>query len=177
MAIKRCLKCGADIPDEAEFCPSCGAPKGAKAVTQQPAKAQPAAQQPVAQQAVYQQQQPMQSSNPMSMQKVSPLAGIFDMVYSKTLIIGLTAIGILLAWIATMIGIFSSENGDIAQALLSTGFALIGLQLIAGGIWNNRIIPLARLGMIFIGGSILVAGLSVASAVISSAFSSIPTLG
>ena len=149
MAAKKCLKCGATIPDGSEFCPSCGAPKGARPVAQTPPPQQ--MQQPM---------QPMQQQTPMSMQKTSPLAGIFDMAFSKTGIIMGLAIGVLLAWIGVLIGVFSVENADIAQFMGATGFAIMGFQLASGGIWNRKIIPYARLGMVLIGGFILSNGLA-----------------
>ena len=136
MAAKRCLKCGADIPDSAEFCPGCGAPKGSKAVAQQPPQTYTA--------------QPVPGVS-VSMGKVSPLEGIFDMFFSKTGVIFAVALGVLLAWIGVLIGTFSDGNGDIATFLNSTGFAAMGLGLAAGGVWNRRINMYARLGMVGIG--------------------------
>ena len=153
MAVSKCLKCGADIPEVAEFCPSCGAPKEAKAVAQ-----------PV------QPMQPMQAA-PMSMQKVSPMAGIFDMFFSKTGIIMGAAIGILLAWIGVLIGTFSDGNGDIATFMSATGFAAMGLVLVAGGVWNRKIDTRARLGMVGIGGYVLTVGLSVTTSLFGNLFS------
>ena len=153
MAVSKCLKCGTDIPEGAEFCPSCGAPKGARAVAQ-----------PV------QPMQPMQAA-PMSMQKVSPMAGIFDMFFSKTGIILGVAIGILLAWIGVLIGTFSDGNGDIATFMTSTGFAAMGLVLVAGGVWNRKIDTRARLGMVGIGGYVLTVGLSVSTSLFGNLFS------
>ena len=154
MAVSKCLKCGADIPDEAEFCPGCGAPKGVQT------QAQP-----------MRSYQPMQAA-PMSMQKVSPLAGIFDMFFSKTGVIMGLSIGILLAWIGVLIGTFSDGNGDIATFMSATGFAAIGLVLVAGGVWNRKIDTRARLGMVGIGGYVLTVGLSVSNSFFGNLFSS-----
>ena len=166
MAVKRCFRCGANVPDGAEFCPSCGAPKGAKAIAQP--MDQPVAQppQPMYQQPMYQQpmyQQPMVQSTPLYMQKVSPVAWIFDMFFSKTGVIFGVGLGILLAWVGVLVGTFTDGHGDAAQFLFSTGFAAMGLVLAAGGIWNNRIESHARLGMVLIGGYILCVGLSAAN--------------
>ena len=147
MAVSKCLNCGAEIPRTAEFCPSCGAPKGGTQAAAQPA-------QPM---------QPMQPA-PMSMQKVSPLAGIFDMFFSKTGIILGVAIGILLAWIGVLILVFSTENSDIATLLDSMGFAAISLMLIGGGVWNKKIDKFARLGMVLIGGYAAAHALAILSA-------------
>ena len=153
MAVSKCLKCGVDIPDGAEFCPGCGAPKGAQT------QAQP-----------MQSYQPTQAA-PMSMQKVSPMAGIFDMFFSKTGVIMGLAIGILLAWIGVLIGTFSDGNGDIATFMSATGFAAIGLVLVAGGVWNRKIDTRARLGMVGIGGYVLTVGLSVSNSLFGNLFS------
>ena len=144
MSVSKCLNCGAEIPREAEFCPSYGAPKGGTQAAAQPL-------------------QPMQPA-PMSMQKVSPLAGIFDMFFSKTGIILGVAIGILLAWIGVLILVFSTENSDIATLLDSMGFAAISLMLIGGGVWNKKIDKFARLGMVLIGGYAAAHALAILSA-------------
>lgn len=175
MAVKRCLKCGAEITEDAQFCPSCGAPKGTDAIreeamepaaTPQPGQQNP----PPAYQQPPQYQQPMKPQTPLSMQKVSPLAGIFDMAFSKTGIIMGVAIGVLLAWIGVLIGVFSTRNIDVAMFMSATGFAIIGFQLAAGGLWNKKIIQYARLGMVLIGGYIIINGVSIAAAMLQFRF-------
>jgi hypothetical protein len=126
----KCIKCGADIPDEAEFCPACGEKKSGEQR---------------AQQHVY---RSMNASNPKN---VSPLEGIFDMIFSKTAIILVIALGILFAWIGTVIIIFASSSVDIASLISSMGFAAMGLFLTAGGIWNSKIDKFVRLAMVLIG--------------------------
>jgi hypothetical protein len=126
----KCSKCGANIPDEAEFCPACGVKKSGEQQAQQP---------------VY---RSMKASNPKN---VSPLEGIFDMVFSKTAIILVIALGILFAWIGTVIIIFASGSADIASLISSMGFAAMGLFLTAGGIWNSKIDKFVRLAMVLIG--------------------------
>ena len=147
----KCSKCGANIPDEAGFCPSCGA---SKAGGQR------------APQASYRSMSP---SNPKS---VSPLGGIFDMAFSKTAIILVIALGILFAWIGTVIVIFAPDQAKIATLLSSMGFAAMGLFLAAGGIWNSRIDKFVRLAMVLIGIFLVVQSLSV-SGLFSSMMSSL----
>jgi len=146
MAGIKCNNCGANIPSGAAFCPGCGAPKP---------QAQPAQQYAA---------QPTRKAS-MGMQKVSPMAGLFDMGFSKTGIILGVAIGILLAWIGVLIATFSAQNGDIATFLSATGFALMGFALVAGGVWNRKIDTRARLGMVGIGGYILTVGLAVTTSI------------
>jgi len=146
MAGTKCNNCGATIPAQAGFCPGCGAPKPQAQPTQQYAA------------------QPMQRAS-MGMQRVSPMAGLFDMAFSKTGVILGVAIGIILAWIGVIIATFSAQNGDIATFLSATGFAMMGFALIAGGVWNRRIDTRARLGMVGIGGYIITVGLVITTSI------------
>jgi hypothetical protein len=136
----KCSKCGANIPDEAGFCPSCGAPKAGEQR---------------APQATY---RPMTPSNSRG---ISPLEGIFDMAFSKTAIILVIALGILFAWIGTVIMIFAAGSADIATLLSSMGFAAMGLFLAAGGIWNSKIDKFVRLAMVLIGIFLVAQSLSI----------------
>ena len=143
----KCSKCGANIPDEAGFCPSCGATKaGGQSAPQ----------------ATY------RSMNPSNPKSISPLEGIFDMAFSKTAIIIVIALGILFAWIGIVIGIFASGSANIAMLLSSMGFAAMGLFLIGGGIWNSRINKFVRLAMVLMGIYLVVTALSGAAAMMSS---------
>jgi len=126
----KCSKCGANIQDEAEFCPACGTKKSGEQRTQHP---------------VY---RSMNASNPKN---VSPLKDIFDMIFSKTAIILVIALGILFAWIGTVIIIFASGSADIATLISSMGFSAMGLFLTGGGIWNSKIDKFVRLAMVLIG--------------------------
>ena len=126
----KCSKCGANIPDEAGFCPSCGTSKSGEQRTQQP---------------VY---RPVKASKSND---ASPLEDIFNMVFSKTAIILVIALGILFAWIGTVIIIFATGSADIATLLSSMGFAAMGLFLTGGGLWNSKIDKFVRLAMVLIG--------------------------
>ena len=148
MAKTNCLKCGAEIPDNAAFCPSCGAPKG------QP---QPAS-------------QPMQPSSSPLQGGVSPMKNLFDMAFSKTGIILVMAIGILLVWIGLLINTFSTGNGNVATLLASMGYAAIALFLSGGGIWNKKIDKYARLGMVIVGGLVAINGLNIVNNALNALF-------
>jgi len=155
MTDDKCLKCGTKIPKEARFCPSCGAVKGIE--TPQPVQSQPVQPQPV-------QPQPMQSPSQPLYETLGPL-------FSKNLIIMGVLLGILLAWIGSIIGIFAvgtvtigamtvNAGGDALTnaglVLKSLGFVFIGLFLTGGGIINKDIDKSVRLGMI-VGGAITIA--------------------
>ena len=155
MAVVKCNKCGADIPEKAGFCPACGAPKAEAQSVAQPV-AQPAQPRSVAPKAL-----------PVS-KNASPMEGLFNMVFSKTAIILGIGIGILLLWIGVVIAIFASGSSDIALFLSSMGFAAMGFLLLGGGIWNNKINVYARLAMVLIGGFLIVNGISIMSLLTSS---------
>jgi len=169
MAFKKCLKCGADVPDVAEFCPSCGAPKGAKAVTQ------PAAQpvQPVQpQQPVYQQQ--------MMVKQGDPLKNLAKTVFSTKMMVIFIMIGLLLIFIGMFLWTFGypgyehefKSDGDVkdynesfgmlrwASLLSSIGFFILAAILLCGGILNNTLPPYVRLGLLFAGAWLLAAALT-----------------
>jgi len=151
MAIVKCYKCGADIPDKAVFCPACGAPKAEAQPVAQPAQPQPFA---LGASAI--------SNN------ASPMEGLFYMVFSKTAIILGIGIGILFLWISVVIAIFASGSSDIAFLLSSMGFAAMGFLLLCGGIWNIKINVFTRLAMVLIGGFLIVNGISIMNLLTSS---------
>jgi hypothetical protein len=146
MVETKCNNCGAKIPDGAQFCPGCGATKGTGQTAPKPVQAQPVT--------------PAMS---MTQRGLSPLEGVFDLIFSKTVVIIGIGIGILLAWIGVLIGIFSSSNADIATFLNTSGFAGMGLILIGAGIWNKKIDKYVRLGMLVIGGAAIIWAVSVSA--------------
>lgn len=138
MAVSKCSNCGAQIPDEAAFCPGCGASKGAASQAAQPMRAIPS-----------------------TTGNSSPLEGLFNMVFSKTAIIIGAGVGVLLAWIGVIIVTFARLSSDVALLISSIGFAAIGILLVCGGIWNKKIDKFARLGMVVIGAYVLVQTMSI----------------
>ncbi|MGF3555326.1 MAG: zinc-ribbon domain-containing protein [Thermoplasmatota archaeon] len=133
MTVSKCIKCGATLPSGAAFCPSCGAPKEEE-----------------------QNQQPVH-------RPVGPqinFKNLFEIIFSKTIIITGIALGILLAWISLLIMVFASGSSNIAIVLNSIGFTCIGLLLTGGGIFNNNIDKYVRLAMVLIGGYIILMSLS-----------------
>jgi len=148
MTDDKCLKCGTKIPKEARFCPSCGVVKAIE--TPQPVQPQPVQSQQM-------QPQPVQSPSRPMYETLGPL-------FSKNLIIVGVLIGILLAWIGTIIATFAGMNLSLARASLilnNLGFVFIGLFLTGGGIINKDIDKYVRLGMIVGGAITLGMGISI----------------
>lgn len=79
-------------------------------------------------------------------------------IFSKDLIVAGILVGLLLAWIGTIVMTFSGDSTGIKAAVTLNylGFFLTGVFLIGGGIVNNAFDKFVRLGMIF-GGTFLVA--------------------
>ena len=139
MVASKCKNCGAKITDGAQFCPGCGATKEAGKPIQKPVQAKPVA--------------PIMN---MTKKGSSPLEGLFDMIFSKTVIILAVLLGILLAWIEVIVGTFSSSKTDSGTFLNATGFARMSIILIGAGIWNKKIAKIVRLGMLIIGGAAII---------------------
>jgi len=138
----KCIKCGVEIPDSACYCPNCGSPR------------------PKEQRSSQSKYLSMKASN---FNGISPFEGIFNIVFSKTMIILVIALGILLAWIGVVIRIFASGSANIAILISSIGFAAMGFFLVCGGIWNSRVDKFVRLAMVLMGIYLVVQSLSVTS--------------
>ena len=139
----KCGKCGVEVTGAASFCPGCGSPVK-----------------------VEQQQAPPPAYTPAPVKApaakgTSPLEGIFNMAFSKTAIILVVGLGILLAWIGLVIMTFAVGSANIALLLSSMGYAAMGLFLVGGGIWNSKIDKFVRLAMVLIGVYLVVTSLSV----------------
>ncbi len=99
--------------------------------------------------------------------------GIFEKLFSKTLIVGGILLGILLIWIGSIIFTFASGDAlKAASVLNSLGLAAISMFLLGGGLANKNIDKYVRLGMI-LGGALIL--LSLVSSGMSS-FSSLQNL-
>jgi len=153
MAGSKCLKCGAEIPGTAEFCPNCGAPKGGTQAAPQPA----------------QPQQPMYTQQMMKPQK--PLKNLAETIFSTKFMMVFILIGILLVFIGMFIWTFgypgeptndSDDYGILKPAAIITnlGFFAISTTLLCGGIINNKLNSYVRLGLILAGAWILTGTLS-----------------
>lgn len=161
MAVKRCLKCGAEIPEEAQFCPSCGAPKGTEAIRDEAMQPSSAPQQqqtppppPPPQQQNYQYQQAQRTGDPLK-----DLAKTF---FSIKMIVIAICIGVLLLLVAAGIQSFVQPEAwdddtvrHAASFLQSLAYYGIGLILICGGIVNSKLDKYFRLGLIIAGALIL----------------------
>lgn len=136
MAVDKCVKCGADIPKGATFCPACGAPKAADKPASPP--------QPVA---------PAPAPAPQPVQKApSSIPDMMNSIFTETNIYVMMFLGILLAAIGGIILLFTF--GTVAQiggVLNSLGFVFISVFLLFGGLVNKSYDKYIRVGMIISG--------------------------
>jgi len=135
MPVIKCSNCGANLPPGAAFCPNCGTPRAAE--------------------------QPMTTTPIYHSSSGSNLNSLFDIIFSKNVIIIGIAIGMLLAWVSLLILVFASNSYNIAVVLNSIGFIGIGLLFVGGGVFNNNIDKFVRLGMVLIGGYIILMSLGI----------------
>ena len=82
-----------------------------------------------------------------------PIHQIFNMMFSKNIIIVAILLGLLFIWIGVLVMTFSTDTTGyrVAQVLNSFGFFITGIVLIGGGIANDAMDKYVRLGMIVIG--------------------------
>jgi len=159
MANVKCFNCGTIYPEQAAFCPECGAPRKAEQKKPQPEPA------------VYQQPQPRTQPQPQpkpqparQMPQPEPgaqMKGLADTFFSKFMIMLGVAIGILLLWIGTLLRNFAGGTGSTINGILSpTAYAGIGLLAFGGGFLNKNVDRYVRMGMIILGGLMLAFGIS-----------------
>ena len=134
MAVSKCVKCGANIPEGAGFCPACGAPKAAEAA---PA---PAAPQPVAQPA------PVRSGG-------SGFSGFIKTIFSEMMLVIGFFIAILVAWILRLIGFFYAHIA--INIMYLTVMAGLGGFLLCAGFLNKRFNVYVRAALIVSGAAII----------------------
>jgi hypothetical protein len=148
-----CVKCGDEIPEDASFCPGCGAPK----TVGQPKPIEKPKPKPVTQPAPKSRSQTMFQPKP---KKSNPFQWILDFLFSKTIMVLAFMLGLLFIWIGIIIAAFSSDNYSWAVLVSSLGFTGIAMFLLCGGIWNRTLDKYVRIIMIIIAGIILVTVLS-----------------
>ena len=128
----KCAKCGAEIPDNAKFCPACGAPREEE-------KPQPKVQKPKS--------------------EMNPSKSIQEWIYSffteKNMFI-MIPLGVLIACIGGLIYLFSGSITVLRAGLIINifGCLIIGIFLLMCGITLKDNDKYVRLGMI-VGGVIL----------------------
>lgn len=134
MAEIKCVKCGANIPDKAAFCPSCGAPVEEK-------KPEPQVPAPV--------QKP-------KLQVSKSIPEMINSIFTETNMFIMVPLGILIAGIGGLIYLFGGYNiyriGLIVNVI---GCLFIGMFLLMGGITIKNYEKFVRLGMI-VGGIIMI---------------------
>jgi len=88
-----------------------------------------------------------------------PAKEVFESLFSRSLIVAGSLLGILLAWIGTIVYTFGESNTAVkaAATLNFLGFAFLGTFLICGGISNRDFDKSVRLGMIL--GGVIMLGL------------------
>lgn len=142
MAAIKCVKCGANIPNGARFCPACGAPKAEEQPAPQPEQPQQSASKPA----------------PKPEPKVSKsIPELIDSIFSETNMFVMIFLGILIACIGGLIFTF---GGSITTIRIGTiinvlGCLIIGLFLLIGGISIKSYEKFVKLGMI-LGGAIMI---------------------
>lgn len=131
MAVSKC-KCGADIPEGAEFCPACGAPKAVEPAPQ-PAAAAP-------------------KPGPKG---PSSILGILETVFTDVVIFSMILLGVLIAAIGGLINTFGGFNLiNIGLIINVLGFMFMSVSLLMGGLVNKKFDNYVRFGMI-VGGAIM----------------------
>ncbi len=135
MVVNKCVRCGANIPASASFCPNCGAPKAV----------QPAPKPIVTTQAP----QP-------GFGGPSSILGMLDAIFSKLVIFVMILLGLLLACIGGILIVLTSGGVRTTGAILnSLGFVFIGTFLLMGGLVNKEFDNNVRLGMVISGALML----------------------
>jgi len=138
-----CSKCGAEMPNDAVFCPACGAPKPAG--NPAPAPTVP-------------QTQPAPVSQPVAKKAGTDFSGMIDTFFSlKMMVIGFF-IAVLVAWIARVVNQFmmpGTAAADVLSVVNITFMAGIGAILLLGGFLNTRLDKYMRVGLLIAGALIL----------------------
>jgi hypothetical protein len=141
LAAIKCVKCGANLPKGAGFCPACGAPKAEEQPAPQP-----------------DQQQKASTPAPKPEPKVSKsIPELIDSIFSEANMFVMIFLGILIACIGGLIFTFA---GDITIIRIGTvinvlGCLFIGTFLLIGGISIKGYEKFVKLGMI-LGGAIMI---------------------
>jgi hypothetical protein len=84
-------------------------------------------------------------------------------MFSESVVSVSIGIGVLLLWIASLIGIFgtSSDALKAMRTLVDTGVALISTMLICGGVANSKIERSVKIAMVVMGAIILLVFLGI----------------
>ena len=166
MPAVKCENCGTMIPEDAVFCPECGA---SKSTPQKPAQTEPKPTQQAQPQPAQPEPKPTQQAQPQPVQPIAQkgpgaqvtMSNLAETVFSKFMIMLGICIGILLVWIGVILRNFAGGVGSTINGILSpTAFAGIGLLIFGGGFLNKDFDKFVRMGMVIIGGLIIVIGIA-----------------
>lgn len=134
MAAIKCVKCGAEIPENAAFCPACGAPKEEQ-------ESQPKT------------STPTKKPEPKVSKSIPEL---INSIFTETNMFIMIPLGILIAGIGGLIYLFGGFNIYKAGLIVNViGCLFIGMFLLMCGITIKNYDKLIRLGMI-VGGVIMI---------------------
>lgn len=149
-----CKKCGANIPDNAAFCPGCGAPRPAEQPAQKPAEQSAPKQQPVAPAPAPKPKPPKTSS--------SGAQGFIDFAFKPMMLIIGIFVGVLVAWISRILAqIFAANTlaNDIGTILNFTFMTGVGGLLLCAGFLNTKYNSHIRIALVVAGAIILAANI------------------
>jgi len=135
-----CNKCGAGFPEEANFCPGCGAKRGA--TTQYAAP-----------------QQAYGIFNSLFSKNLIIIGVCFGIL--------LAWIGSIIYIFGAITAIPNMDAIKAALVLGFIGFAALGLFLLGGGIFNKEIDKYVRVGMVVMGAYIIVATMNLLGSLMS----------
>jgi ribosomal protein L40E len=145
MTNNNCIKCNAELPSGAKFCPNCAEPVTAEK---------------------------KQTTSKQKTQIPISVHGLLELLFSKNIIIAGIILGILFAWIGIIILTFSTDTTGFRAASIinSLGLASLSLFLIGGGIANKMIDRYIRIVMIISGSFLLGSSLIISLSTLFSMF-------
>ena len=135
-----CNKCGASFPEEANFCPSCGAKRGAPTQYAAP-------------------QQTYGILNSLFSKNLITIGVCFGILFAW--------IGSIIYIFGAIATIPNLDAIKAAMVLGNIGFAALGLFLLGGGIFSKEIDKYVRVGMVIMGAYIVVITLNIMSSLMS----------
>ncbi|UCB58391.1 MAG: zinc-ribbon domain-containing protein [Thermoplasmatales archaeon] len=149
-----CEKCGANIPDNAAFCPECGAPKPTVQPAPKPAE-QPASKPQQATPALAYKPKPPKNSG-------SGAQGFINFAFKPVMLTIGIFVGLLIGWIGEILDEIAVANtllDEVGGILNFTFIAGVGGLLLCAGFLNTKYSSHIRIALIVAGAIILAANL------------------